>query len=134
MKGDKENNDNDCFLHKSLKLLGKKWVVFVLGEFIREGKLRFSDLKKALPKITPRALSILVKELSEENILAKVEKKTQKKKRRNGKDEKVEIIYKLTQKGDKLIPILKSFESWNKKFNKCNPKTSCFICKYKTYN
>lgn len=82
-------------------VVGKKWtglIVHVLGG----GPTRFSDLLNEVPQLSSRLLSSRLKELEAEGIVQ----------REVIPDKPVRVEYSLTDKGKKLIPIMRSIAEW----------------------
>ncbi|HEV2121118.1 MAG TPA: helix-turn-helix domain-containing protein [Candidatus Bathyarchaeia archaeon] len=86
-----------CPIKTSLGVLGKKWTMLLLRDigFRRIG--RFNRLLESIPGITPRVLSVRLKELEEEGLIGKhVEK-----------DGSQGIVrWSITEKGVDTLPIL----------------------------
>ena len=61
----------ECSVRKSVNFLGKRWTLLILLELYKgesEWK-RFSQIKKNLDNITPKVLSMRLKELKIENLI-----------------------------------------------------------------
>ncbi|MBS4200999.1 helix-turn-helix transcriptional regulator [Bacillus sp. FJAT-49732] len=92
------------YLEFSFQILGKKWnglIVHYLS-LCPGGAARFSELKKDLPDITPRALSSRLSELVEYGL---IEKKV-------SGGSPVMISYELTEKGFALTKALEPVQKW----------------------
>jgi len=94
----------ECPFEYALDVISGKWrglVIFYLG---REGVLRYSEIRKILPKITQKMLTQTLRFLEAEGIL----------------DRKVypvvppKVEYRLTEKGKSLLPILDSLQEWGR--------------------
>ena len=95
----------ECPFEYALDVISGKWrglVIFYLG---REGVLRYSEMRKILPKITQKMLTQTLRFLEAEGIV----------------DRKVypvvppKVEYRLTKKGKSLLPILDSLQEWGRK-------------------
>jgi len=86
------------------QIVGDKWTPLIIKNLC-EGRSRFSEMQIE-NGINPRTLSAKLDFLEETGILTK--------EIFPGKPPKVE--YSLTQKGEDLIPILKSMASWGDKY------------------
>ncbi len=64
------NERLSCSTERILSLIGSKWTLQILREFL-DGTKRFGQLKKSLPGISPKTLSQRLQELEKEGILAK---------------------------------------------------------------
>lgn len=96
---------NICpYLEYSFEILGKKWNGLIIHylSLCPDGSARFSDIKKDLSDITPRALSQKLTELVEFGL---IEKKVI-------AETPVSIIYALTEKGRALTLALEPIQKW----------------------
>jgi DNA-binding HxlR family transcriptional regulator len=89
----------------TVKYLTKKWTLLIILELYKGGSYtrRFSELKDALPEITPKILSERLKELEEEGVITKhVDASTF----------PVKCEYTLTESGVDLIDIIRNIKRW----------------------
>ena len=114
----------ECSVRKSVNFLGKKWTLLILLELYK-GKLewkRFSQIKKSLDNITPKILSIRLKELKKEKLIEK---------RVNVEEFPIKSEYRLTKAGKDFINIIKNIKRWSLKWEKKNKicrETDCKDC------
>lgn len=87
---------NGCPIEITIQFLGQKWMMFLLRTIFENDKIRFSEIQKKVPKISPRTLSKRLLELEENGFLTK--------KKFNEIPPRVE--YSLTQKGKDFAIIL----------------------------
>jgi len=87
-----------CPIQASLGVLGRKWALLVLRDVAWFPGTRFSDLLRNNRGLTPRVLTMRLKELRAEGFLERVP----------GADAR-EIGYRLTAKGHDVVPILAAF-------------------------
>lgn len=96
---------NVCpYLQYSFEILGKKWnglIVHYLS-LCPDSSAHFSEIKRDLSEISPRALSLKLSELMEYGLIDK--------KVTNGSP--VNIYYKLTEKGLALTKALEPIQKW----------------------
>lgn len=92
------------FLQYSLEILGKKWNGLIIHylSLCPNGKAHFSEIKRDIPDITPRALSLKLTELVEFGL---IEKKVT-------TGSPVIISYELTDKGRTLTTALEPIQKW----------------------
>jgi len=90
----------------TIEILSGKWVVLLLTHLGEEKVVRFNEFRKVFPDITQKMLSQQLKKLEENKI---VEKKIY-----NEVPPKVE--YRLTEYGNKLMPILDQMQLWGKSY------------------
>ena len=89
----------NCPIRTSLGVLGKKWTMLVMRDigFLKIG--RFNEILRTLPGLTPRVLSMRLRELEKNGFIRQIEIQ------RKPKLEK----WVLTHKGRDTLPILMSF-------------------------
>ncbi|MFC3884610.1 winged helix-turn-helix transcriptional regulator [Bacillus songklensis] len=91
----------ECSIEKELNIIGGKWSFFVLRELL-EGTKRFGELKKAIPKISPKALTDTLRQLEDNEIVT----------RTVYAPVPVKVEYSLTEKGRAFHKILKEMKRW----------------------
>ena len=91
-----------CPTSAAMELIGGKWKSVILTHLI-SGKKRYSELRKEIPGITERTLSLQLKQLEADGI---VNRKVFTKK------PPLKVEYTLTEFGQTLSPILKSIIEW----------------------
>ncbi|WP_236025437.1 winged helix-turn-helix transcriptional regulator [Flavobacterium geliluteum] len=91
-----------CEMDVAMHYVGGKWKAIVLYYLIEEKK-RFNEIKKLIPNITEKMLSIQLKNLEEHGII--------KKEVFNIKPP-LKVEYSLTDFGKTLIPLLKYLVTW----------------------
>lgn len=60
-----------CPIVKALQAIGTKWTFLIVRELLLDGTLRFGDLLKALEGISPKTLSLRLRELEEQGLVAR---------------------------------------------------------------
>ncbi|MDQ3836733.1 MAG: helix-turn-helix transcriptional regulator [Thermoproteota archaeon] len=96
-----------CPIRTSLDILGKKWSMLVLRDIGILGVDRFSRLLNSIPGLTPRVLSMRLKELEKEGLIECIEK---------GKSPMI-VRWTITEKGRDVIPILLMFTAFGSKWH-----------------
>ncbi|OOQ59525.1 winged helix-turn-helix transcriptional regulator [Mucilaginibacter pedocola] len=99
---------NHCSEVYASIVLGGQWSIAICS-WLANGKLRFCELKKILPNITERMLTLQLKKLEEQKIIS----------RTVYPEVPPRVEYELTAIGYELIPIIKMLESWGEKHKKC---------------
>ena len=91
-----------CCASLTMGIIGGKWKTVILFHLI-EGTLRYNELRKLMPTVTERTLSLQLKKLEDDNI---IERKVYTKK------PPLKVEYKLTALGETLVPIVHSIADW----------------------
>jgi DNA-binding HxlR family transcriptional regulator len=114
--------DKNCTIYKTADFVGKKWTLLILLELYKNKK-RYSELKKSIPTITPKILSLRLKELEKENmIVKKVDSQTF----------PIKCEYSLTKGGEEFIDVIQDMKKWALKWkvkNKVCKNSDCSQCK-----
>lgn len=89
----------------TLELIGGKYKALILFHLI-EGKLRFSELQRNIPKATPKMLTQQLRELERDNLLLRTVYPVIPPK----------VEYQLTDFGNSIIPVLESMCNWGNNY------------------
>jgi len=89
----------------TLELIGGKYKALILFHLI-EGKLRFSELQRNIPKATPKMLTQQLRELERDNLLLRTVYPVIPPK----------VEYQLTDFGKSIIPVLESMCNWGSNY------------------
>lgn len=87
-----------CPVELSLELLGGKWKPVILAR-LKDGPLRYRDLRRLIPRLSDKVLSERLAELCQQGLLL----------RENGGRES---SYRLSSRGESLRPLLQSLYDW----------------------
>ena len=82
-----------------------KWTVLVIRD-LAEGRSRFCELERSLAGISPRTLSLRLRALEEEGIIA----------RRTYPEVPPRVEYALTEKGRALEPLIEDMRSYGREW------------------
>jgi DNA-binding HxlR family transcriptional regulator len=93
---------SDCPLSCSLDIFGDKWSLLIIRDLIFGKKCTYNDFLKSAEGIAPNILASRLKGLEENGIIEKSAHP----------DSKAKILYKLTQKGIDLLPIIIEVYIW----------------------
>ncbi|MHA2031449.1 MAG: winged helix-turn-helix transcriptional regulator [Candidatus Kariarchaeaceae archaeon] len=104
--------DDECSIFYTIKLLGKKWILYILSELMVTPRMSFSELKNRLigtydETISARVLSDCLKDLEHEEIVHRQETRDRK---------PIRVHYSLTQKGQDLTHIFAIIKTWGVKW------------------
>ena len=96
-----EKNISACPVSTALKVIGGKWSLQIAYEIGHE-KRRFGELKRLIPEISEKMLIQELKNMVKSNIV----------KRKAYPQVPPKVEYSLTEKGKKILPILKQIENF----------------------
>lgn len=96
-----EHDYQKCPIEKTMNVIGGKWTFLILRN-IFYGPQRFGELQRSLKGISPRTLSMRLKELEEEGIIS----------RTIYSEIPPHVEYSLTEKGQSLRPIFEAMKVW----------------------
>lgn len=104
---DKKNNSkqHDDLMHQAFKIFGDAWNLSIV-RVLSETTQRFNELQRNLGGISPTTLTDRLKKLESYGLIVQ-ERQTV---------DQLSVIYSLTEKGKKMLPILQAIESFSKKF------------------
>ena len=89
-----------CPVAQTLERLGDRWSWLIVRDLMR-GPLRFTDLQRFLSGITPKRLTVNLRALESEGIVE-----------REREPGRREVWYRLTAKGQGLVPVIKALAIW----------------------
>ena len=84
------------------EVLGDKWTPQLLRFFLNEDTVRFCQLEDLVEGINPRTLSARLDSLEESGIIERLTRPSSSR-----------CEYTLTQKGQELLPIIRSMQRWS---------------------
>lgn len=96
-----ENSRCPCPIETSLSLIGGKYKALILWKLMHR-TLRFSELRKQVPKATPKMLTQQLRELEQDGLVL----------RQVYAVVPPKVEYSLTPKGESLEPVLQALCSW----------------------
>ncbi len=89
-----------CPISKALEQLGEKWTLLIIRELL-QGRSRFNELQRGLPKISPGLLIKRLKKLEAAGIV-----------RREQAASGLHAVYRLTEAGNEAAPIIERLGIW----------------------
>lgn len=110
---------NCCPVEATLEMIGGKYKALILWH-LSDGKMRFSELKKAISNATPKMLTQQLRELEMHKLIHR---------------EVYPVIppkveYSLTETGKSLIPVLQAMRDWGADYLRTkNLESNCFMMK-----
>jgi len=96
---------DQCVLQEILQVIGGKWSMSIIY-MLFSGKKRFSELERTIPHINTRMLVKELKNLTENGIVVREVFATV----------PPTVEYSLTEKGEKLEPIINDIYNWGVKY------------------
>ena len=94
-----------CPVETALSLIGGKWKGVLIYHLL-DGKKRFNELKRLMPNITHRMLTLQLRELENDGIV----------KRTIYAEVPPRVEYELTELGMSIRPIISSLYAWGKEY------------------
>jgi len=96
-----------CPIKTSLGVLGKKWTMLILRDIGFLKIVRFNRILESIPGLTPRVLSMRLRELEDEGFIECS----------GGKRHPIMVVWKLTEKGRDTMPILLQLTAFGSKWH-----------------
>ena len=103
--------DPRCPIARSLNVIGERWTLLILRDFVLHGPRRFQGLQESLAGISPNTLSARLKTLEDAGVI----------RRRFYEQHPPRAEYLLTEKGEALRPVTKALKEWGELYA---PRTS----------
>lgn len=101
----KLNGKSGCAVEVTLSVIGGTWKPIILFHLLR-GKMRFSELGRAIPSVTQRMLTLQLRELEEAGIVS----------RTVYPEVPPRVEYALTPLGQSLQPVLVAMRDWGQAY------------------
>jgi len=101
-----------CTTSLTMRYIGGKWKSVILIHLKNEKK-RYNELRKEIPSITERALSLQLKQLEADDLI---------KRKVYTSKPPLKVEYQLTEFGKTLIPVLEAISKWGGETAKNNNK------------
>jgi DNA-binding HxlR family transcriptional regulator len=97
---------SDCPLSCSLDIFGDKWSLLIIRDLMFNKKCTYGDFLKSAEGIATNILASRLQALEETKIIEKL----------NHPESKAKVLYRLTQKGIELLPIIIEIHLWAEKY------------------
>jgi DNA-binding HxlR family transcriptional regulator len=94
-----------CPVAQALERIGDRWSFLIVRDLMR-GPKRFTDLQHFLAGITPKRLTVSLRALESEGIVE-----------REREPGRREVWYRLTAKGQGLVPVIEALRRWSLEYN-----------------
>lgn len=99
-----DNRDFHCAMDVAMKYVGGKWKSIILWYLIKTPK-RFSELKRRIPGITEKMLSLQLDELESDGLVNRTV--------HNSKPP-LKVVYTLSDFGQTMVPMLEEIAKWGR--------------------
>ena len=96
-----------CTVADTVAVIGGKWKPTILF-YLKDGPRRFNELRRLVPGITQRMLTLQLRALENDGIVA----------RRVLAQVPPHVEYRLTSRGWTLGPILEAMEAWGRQYGR----------------
>jgi DNA-binding HxlR family transcriptional regulator len=97
--------DETCPVCRTAEIVCGKWTLLLIRQ-LSEGRSRFCELERSLEGISPRTLSLRLRALEEEGIVA----------RQTFSEVPPRVEYALTEKGNALLPIIDGMRAYGERW------------------
>ncbi|WP_029282899.1 helix-turn-helix domain-containing protein [Pedobacter sp. R20-19] len=97
-----DNKLYPCTVSIAMDLIGGKWKTVILYH-LKDASKRYNQLRKEMPGVTERTLSLQLKQLEEDGLVSRTV---------FGEKPPIKVIYSLTEFGRSCIPLLNSILEW----------------------
>ena len=97
---------SDCPISCSLEIWGDKWSLLIIRDLMIKRECTYGEFLKADEKIATNILATRLQTLLENGIIAK----------KDHPDNKLKILYHLTEKGIDLVPVIVEINLWGDKY------------------
>jgi DNA-binding HxlR family transcriptional regulator len=107
--------DETCPVCATADIICGKWTLLVIRD-LAEGRTRFCELERSLAGISPRTLSLRLRELESQGIVA----------RETFPEVPPRVEYSLTVKGQALVPLIEDMRRYGREWlgvNECAPSS-----------
>jgi DNA-binding HxlR family transcriptional regulator len=98
---------SDCPISSSLDVWGDKWSLLIVRDLMFKKQSTYGEFLKSDEKIATNILASRLLMLEENGIISK----------QDHPDSKAKVLYKLTEKGINLLPLLIEINLWTEKYS-----------------
>ena len=102
----KTKKRSDCPVSSSLDIWGDKWSLLIIRDLMFAKECTYGDFLKSPEGIATNILATRLQNLEENKLIEKLDHP----------DSKAKVLYKLTQKGIDLVPIMIEISLWAEKY------------------
>ncbi|QJB55768.1 helix-turn-helix domain-containing protein [Pseudodesulfovibrio sp. zrk46] len=95
-----------CTVELTLQVIGGKWKPIIIYRLAKDGTLRFSEIKRAIPNITQKMLTQQLRELEADGIVH----------REVYPQVPPKVEYSMTELGQTIVPVIHSLCQWGERY------------------
>lgn len=103
----KNENLPECPVATTVSLIGSKWKLLILRNLL-EGKMRYNELRRALPDISQKVLTSTLKSMVEDGLVI----------RTAYPEVPPKVEYCLSDVGKSMKPVIEVMEKWGNEYKK----------------
>jgi DNA-binding HxlR family transcriptional regulator len=108
---------SSCPISSSLDIWGDKWSLLIIRDLMFSKQSTYGDFLKSEEKIATNILANRLQMLEENGLIAKLDHP----------ESKAKVLYKLTQKGIDLFPVMVEMNLWAEKYLELTPERRAII-------
>jgi DNA-binding HxlR family transcriptional regulator len=94
--------DTGCGVEACLEIIGGKWKGLLLHQLMSHGTLRFSELQRLKPNLSPRILTAQLRQLEDDGVIV----------RKIYPVVPPKVEYSLSEAGESLRPLIHAMQKW----------------------
>ncbi|MBS1689043.1 MAG: helix-turn-helix transcriptional regulator [Bacteroidetes bacterium] len=108
---------SDCPISTALDIVGDKWSLLIIRDMMFKGKNTYGDFLNSEEKIATNILADRLSLLESAGVISK----------HKHPESKAKVLYKLTDKGIDLLPVLVELIEWSEKYHIVHPTAKTFV-------
>ncbi|MBL4930393.1 MULTISPECIES: winged helix-turn-helix transcriptional regulator [Clostridium] len=102
IKLERGNPSEKCPIEAAIDIIGSKWTFLIIRDLLMDGTIRFGDLLRSLDGISPKTLSLRLRELEKFGLVNRIVYP----------EVPPKVEYKLTEKGKNLESVFIELKRW----------------------
>ena len=106
-----------CPISFALDVIGDRWTLLILRDLLIEGKTTYGEIQSSEERIATNLLADRLAWLEHQGIVRK----------RRDPQERRRVIYRVTQKGRDLLPVMLEMIRWSAKYDPATAAPSPFV-------
>lgn len=113
----KEKKRSDCPVSSSLEIWGDKWSLLIVRDLMFSKQCTYGDFLRSEEKIATNILASRLQTLEETGLIS----------RSSHPESKAKVLYRLTQKGVDLLPLMVEINLWADKYFSLPPDRKALV-------